>query len=289
MRFVPLHEMLRACVRRPWAIGGFDTLTLEMTQGIFDAAAAERSPLIIMCLPGFTPAADMPGLIAGIREEAERAGVPACLHYDHATTLDQVAQGLRLGISGAMIDGSTLPLEENIALTRQTVEMCHRVGVGVEAELGHVGFGAGYVAEGPAQAEVGRAFTRVDEAVRFVEETGVDALAVAVGTVHGLYKGRPEIDFERLASLRAALDIPLVLHGGSDNPEGDMQRAVAVGIDKINIWTDIRVPYLEAVRDYLQATPPQMGRPDHMGAAARDAVCRVASHKMQLFGSSGRA
>ena len=284
MSFIPVQQLLAACVRQPWAVGAYDTFNLEMTQGIVDAAVAERSPLIIMMLPGFMPAADWPGVIALIAAEAARADVPVALQMDHCTTLEQVAWGIRLGVSGVMLDASSLPFEQNVALTRRAVEMCHPVGVSVEAELGHVGYSTEKISDADSHARL----TRVDEAVRFVAETQVDALAVAVGTIHGLYRGKPVIDFDRLGALREALDIPLVLHGGSDTPDEDIQRAIATGVDKINIWTDVRVAYLRAVRDFLAATTLEGYAFEQLMAAARQSVCAAARQKMRVFGSAGK-
>jgi fructose-bisphosphate aldolase, class II len=285
MTFVPVHELLAACVRQPWAVGAYDTFNLEMTQGIVDAAVAEQSPLIIMMLPGFMPAADWPGVIATIAAEAARADVPVALQLDHCTTLEQVAWGIRLGVSGVMLDASSLPFEQNVVLTRRAVEMCHPVGLSVEAELGHVGYSTEKISDADSYARL----TRVDEAVRFVAETQVDALAVAVGTIHGLYRGRPEIDFDRIRALREALDIPLVLHGGSDTPDEDIQRAIATGVDKINIWTDVRVAYLRAVRDFLATATLEGYAFEQLMAAARQSVCAAARQKMRVFGSAGKA
>jgi fructose-bisphosphate aldolase, class II len=284
MTFVPVHELLAACVRQPWALGAYDTFNLEMTQGIVDAAVVERSPLIIMMLPGFMPAADWPGVLALIAAEAARADVPVALQMDHCTTIEQVAWGIRLGVSGVMLDASSLPFDQNVALTRRAVEMCHHVGVSVEAELGHVGYSTEKVSDADSHARL----TRVDEAVRFVAETQVDALAVAVGTIHGLYRGKPVIDFDRLRGLREALDIPLVLHGGSDTPDEDVQRAIATGVDKINIWTDVRVAYLRAVRDFLATTTLEGYAFEQLMAAARQSVCAAARQKMRVFGSAGK-
>ena len=156
MTFVPVHELLATCVRQPWAVGAYDTFNLEMTQGIVDAAVAERSPLIIMMLPGFMPAADWPGVIAMIAAEAAhaRASIPVALQLDHCTTLEQVAWGIRLGASGVMLDASSLPFEQNVALTRRAVAMCHPVGVSVEAELGHVGYSTEEISDADSHAAI---------------------------------------------------------------------------------------------------------------------------------------
>ena len=184
-----------------------------------------------------------------------------------------------------MLDASNLPFEENAALTRRAVEMCHAAGVSVEAELGHVGYSSEKISADDGDARL----TGVDEAVRFVAETQVDALAVAVGTIHGLYRGKPVIDFGRLRRLREALDIPLVLHGGSDTPDETIQRAIAVGVDKINIWTDVRLAYLRAVSDTLAATPLEACRFEKIMASARTSVCSATRQKMRVFGSAGKA
>jgi ketose-bisphosphate aldolase len=285
MTFVPVHEMLAACVRQPWAVAAFDTFNLEMTQGIVDAAVAEQSPLLLLMLPGFMPKADWPGVVEMIRAETARASIPIALQLDHCTTLEQAAWGIKLGVSGVMLDASSLPFRENVALTRRTVEMCHLAGVSVEAELGHVGHSGERLSEADSKARL----TRVDEAVRFVAETGVDSLAVAVGTIHGLYRGKPDIDFDRLRALREALAIPLVLHGGSDTPDGDMQRAIATGVDKINIWTDVRLAYLRAVQDFLAVGPLETRQFEKMMTVVRYSVCDAAQQKMRVFGSSGKA
>jgi ketose-bisphosphate aldolase len=184
-----------------------------------------------------------------------------------------------------MLDASGLPFRENVALTRRAVEMCHLAGVSVEAELGHVGHSGEKLSEADSKARL----TRVDEAVRFVAETGVDALAVAVGTIHGLYRGKPDIDFDRLRALRAALAIPLVLHGGSDTPDEDMRRAIATGVDKINIWTDVRLAYLRAVQDFLAVGPLETRQFEKMMTVIRSGVCGAARQKLRAFGSSGKA
>lgn len=287
MTFVPVHELLAVCVRQPWALAAFDTFNLEMTQGIVDAAVTERSPLLLLMLPGFMSKADWPGVVEMIRAETARAraSIPVALQLDHCTTLEQVAWGIRLGVSGVMLDASGLPFRENVALTRQAVEMCHLAGISVEAELGHVGHSGEKLSEADSAARL----TRVDEAVRFVAETGVDALAVAVGTIHGLYRGKPVIDFDRLRALRDALDIPLVLHGGSDTPDADMQRAIATGVDKINIWTDVRLAYLRAAQEFLAAGPLETRPFERMMTVVRTGVCAAARQKLRVFGSSGKA
>jgi fructose-bisphosphate aldolase, class II len=282
--FRTMGEILRPCVGQGWAVGAYDTCTLETTQAILDAAAADEAPTILMIYPGHTPQADWRTLARLIAAEVERAGVPAALVLDHAKSLDQVEYALTLGFSGIMIDASLAPLEDNIALTRQAVELAHAWDVSVEAELGHVGTGEDVLSEDEQAAHL----TRVDEAERFAAETGVDALAVSIGTVHGLYRGTPKLDFERLAQLQAVCPIPLVLHGGSDTPDADLHRAIELGIAKINVWTDVRLPYLRVLREQLDG-PVEKVDIHTAFSAARTAAYQVVRQKNRLFGAAGKA
>ncbi len=284
MKYLTLAQILQPCVGKDWAVGAYDTCDLETTQAIVDAAAADHAPAILMIYPGHQPETTWPALTRIITAELERTGIPAALVLDHAKTLSQIECALELGFSGVMIDASLAPLEQNIEITRRAVELAHAKGASVEAELGHVGVGQEVVSEEQRRAHL----TRVDEATRFVAETGVDALAVSVGTLHGLYRGKPQLDFERLAQLRAACQIPLVLHGGSDTPEQDVRRAIEIGIDKINIWTDVRVAFLRALKEALAGPIETVEVYDAM-AAARKAASEVARQKNRLFGSAGKA
>jgi fructose-bisphosphate aldolase, class II len=284
MKYLSMAEILQPCVGQDWAIGAYDTCNLEITQAIVDAAAADLAPVIIMVYPHHTPQPEWPTLLRIIESEVERARIPAALVLDHAKTIDQIECALELGFSGVMIDASLAPLAENIALTRRAVELAHAQGVSVEAELGHVGDGQAVVSEELQHVYL----TRVDEAERFVSETGVDALAVSIGTLHGLYRGTPHLDFDRIAKLRAACPIPLVLHGGSDTPDADIRRAIETGIDKINIWTDVRIPFLQALKEKLDGPVQKIEVKDAL-APARAAATEVIRQKNKLLGSAGKA
>lgn len=284
MKFLTMAEILQPCVGQDWAIGAYDTCNLEITQAIVDAAAADRAPAIIMIYPHHTPQDSWPTLVRLIEAEVERTRIPAALVLDHAKTLDQIECALELGFSGVMIDASLKPFGENVELTRRAVELAHARGVSVEAELGHVGQGEEVLSEDQQHAHL----TRVDEAERFVKETGVDALAVSIGTLHGLYRGKPKLDFERISQLRAACPIPLVLHGGSDTPDADLRRAIELGIDKINIWTDVRIPFLQALKDTLESPIRSLEVSDALGAA-RAAAAEVIRQKNRLLGAAGKS
>jgi fructose-bisphosphate aldolase class II len=284
MKFLSMTQILQPCVGQGWAVGGYDTCNLEITQAIVDAAAADQAPAIIMIYPGHTPQAEWPTLARIIESEVERAHVPAALVLDHAKTLDQIQTALDLGFSGVMIDASLSPLDQNIALTRRAVELAHAQGASVEAELGHVGQGQDDLSADQQQSHL----TRADEAKRFVQETGVDALAVSIGTLHGLYRGTPQLDFDRLAQIRSVCPIPLVLHGGSDTPDQDLRRAIEIGIAKINIWTDVRIPFLQSVKETLSGPIEKIEVHDAF-AAARAAATTVVRRKNQLLGATGKA
>lgn len=284
MKFLSMTHILQPCVGQDWAVGAYDTCNLEITQAIVDAAAADQAPVIIMIYPHHTPQAEWPTLIRIIESEVERARVPVALVLDHAKTLDQIKAALDLGFSGVMIDASLLPLDQNIALTRQAVELAHAHGVSVEAELGHVGQSDDQLSADEQHAHL----TRADEAERFVKETGVDALAVSIGTLHGLYRGTPKLDFERIARIRSVCPIPLVLHGGSDTPDQDLRRAIEIGIDKINIWTDVRLPFLRTLKETLDGPIEKIEVRDAM-SAARAAASEIIRRKNRLLGAVGKA
>ncbi len=279
-----MTEILQPCVGQGWAVGAYDTCNLETTQAILDAAAADEAPTILMIYPSDTPQTDWRTMVCLIAAEVERTGVPAALVLDHAKSLDQVEYALALGFSGVMIDGSLSPLDQNIALTRRAVELAHAKGVSVEAELGHVGTGDDVLSDDEQRAHL----TRVDEAERFVVETGVDALAISIGTLHGLYRGTPKLDFEQLERLQAVCPIPLVLHGGSDTPDQDLRRAIELGIAKINVWTDVRLPFLRVLRQALDGPVEQVDIHKAL-TAARTAAYQVVRQKNQIFGAAGKA
>ncbi len=284
MKFLTLAEILQPCVGQGWAVGAYDTCNLEITKAIADAAAADQAPAIIMIYPNHIPLSELPSLKRNIEAEVERAQIPVALVLDHAKTIDQIEHAIALGFSGVMIDASLAPLEENIALTRRAVEIAHAKGVSVEAELGHVGQGDQIDSANQPQAYL----TRVEEAERFLSETGVDALAVSIGTLHGLYRGTPKLDFERLAQLRKSCTIPLVLHGGSDTPDSDIRRAIETGIDKINIWTDVRIPFLQDMKKTLEGPIEKIEISD-LYRSAQMVATDVIQKKNRLLGSAGKA
>src|SRR5690554_5110562 len=238
------NELLLQAQKNKYAIGAFNVNNMEIIQAIISAAEELNSPVILQASQGGIKYAGI-DYIAGLGKIAGRnANVPVALHLDHGTDFDQVMLCLRHGFSSVMIDGSRFPLEENIAFTKRVVDIAHTLGVSVEAELGKIGGTEDHIVVDEREAT----FTDPDEAKRFVEETGVDSLAIAVGTAHGVYKGEPKIDFDRIKAIRSKVDVPLVLHGSSGVPYEALKKAVSLGICKINIDTDLRISFTDGVR-----------------------------------------
>jgi fructose-bisphosphate aldolase class II len=279
-----LSAILADCRRDRWAVPAFDVINMETVRAVFDGSAAERAPVILMVYPNHTPQDQWPGLVAFARAEIDRTGVPASFHLDHGSRLEQVHAAIEAGFSSVMIDASRLPLDENIARTREVVELAHSAALSVEAELGHVGMGEEELSD---EEWTGR-LTRPEDAARFVKETGVDALAVAIGTVHGLYRGVPRLDFERLYALEAAVSVPLVLHGGSGTPDRDVQRAVQHGICKVNIWTEVAIAFTATLQQELSPPPTECRLPDAL-AKAEETARHIVRQKILLLGANGKA
>mgnify|MGYP000468802987 CR=1 FL=1 len=281
---VDAASLLRQAARGGWAVGAFNCNNMEILQAIIRAAEAENAPVIVQASQGAIKYAGLEYIAAMALYAARAARVPVAVHLDHGTSFEQVVRCLRAGFTSVMIDGSHLPLGDNIALTRRVVEVARPVGVSVEAELGRIGG-----AEDDISVEEREAFfTDPDEAAYFVRETQVDSLAVAIGTVHGRYKGTPRLDFERLRRIRALVDIPLVLHGSSGVPDDAIREAIVCGISKVNIDTDIRQAFVETLRRALAEAPDEID-PRKVLGPARDAATAVIRGKIRLFGSSGRA
>lgn len=277
---MPLQSMvpmLKAAQAGKYAVGMFDVHTLEGILGVLDAAAELRSPVMLAPMGMNRRAA-----VAMIRELADRIPVPVAIELDHGRDFANVMDAIAAGFTDVMLDVSTRPYAENVALTKQVAEAAHLAGLGVEGEIGHVGRGDAYDKTDELQA----GFTRPEEAVSFVAETGVDSLAVAIGSAHGVYKGEPKLEFERLQAIRAAVDVPLVLHGGSGIPDADFQKAVSLGICKVNIYTAMALAAVDAIRGKLQN--PSV-RYMELGRAAQEAIKDVVKHHMQVFGSDGKA
>ncbi len=282
MGLVNLREMLSDADTQRYAVGAFNVVNLESLQAILEAAVEKRSPVILNIAEVHFKYIDLESISPVIQRAAEQVPVPVALHLDHGIHFETIVRALRCGFTSVMFDGSTLPYEENVQATRDVVRMAHAVGVTVEAELGHVGGEEGGT-EG-AQSDPAL-YTDPDQAADFVKKTGVDALAVAIGSAHGLYKRKPKLDFERLVQIKDATGIPLVLHGGSGIPNEDFRKAIELGICKINVFTEMSQSATRQIKDKLQKDPDFFSFPDLM-LMAREAIKETVMEKMDIFGSS---
>lgn len=284
MSLYTVAELARDAEANQYAVGAFNVNNMEIVQAIIQAAVEERSPVILQASQGALRYAGIEYVSALARVAASAVNVPVALNLDHGTSFEQVVQCIRHGFSAVMIDGSKLPYAENVALVRRVVEVAHAAGVSVEAELGRIGGTEDDIRVADREASM----TDPEEAKRFVEETGVDLLAVAIGTAHGVYHGEPRLDFARLEEIDRLVEIPLVLHGASGVPDEAIRRAVRSGVDKINIDTELRLAFAGALRRVL-AADEKVFDPREILKPAREAMKEVVREKMRLFGSSGRA
>ncbi|AGA70848.1 fructose-1,6-bisphosphate aldolase, class II [Desulfitobacterium dichloroeliminans LMG P-21439] len=284
MSLVSMAELLQEAQRGHYAVGAFNCNNMEIVQAIVGAAEAEKSPVIVQASQGAIKYAGIEYIAAMTSLAAEKASVPVALHLDHGTSFAQVMSCVRNQFTSVMIDGSKLSLEENIALTNKVIEAVRPLGVSVEAELGKIGGTEDDITVSEKEA----LFTDPNEAERFVKETAVDALAIAIGTAHGQYKGVPQLDFDRLAEIRKRVNAPIVLHGSSGVPDEAIQRAISLGVCKVNIDTNIREAFVTAARKAMTDNPREID-PRKMLGPAREATIEIIREKIRLFGSSGKA
>ncbi|MFA5535993.1 MAG: class II fructose-1,6-bisphosphate aldolase [Bacillota bacterium] len=284
MALVTLTELMEKAEAGKYAVGAFNCNNMEIVQAIVEAAEEEESPVIVQASQGAIKYAGLAYITAMTKLAAARVSVPVALHLDHGTSFEQVVQCIREGFSSVMIDGSKLALEDNIVLTNKVMEVARSVGVSVEAELGKIGGTEDDISVSDREATM----TDPQEAKYFVEQTKVDALAVAIGTAHGQYRGIPELDFERLIKIKELVDIPIVLHGSSGVPDEALRRAVELGVRKINIDTNIREAFVKGVRRVLEENPKEIDPRKILGPAKAE-MKAIIREKIRLFGSSGKA
>lgn len=280
---VSLKSILSAAKAGRYAVGAFNCLSIEHARGVIKAAEEHNSPVILQIAEVQFPYAPMELMAPVFLRLAESASVPVCVHLDHGLSYETCARAVQLGFSSVMIDSSCLPFEENIEEARKVVRMASGAGVDVEAELGHVG-DAGTADEGHISEDV---FTRVQDAVEYIDRTGIDALAIAIGNLHGKYIATPELNIGRLKEISAVTSCPLVLHGGSGTSEEDFKACVHNGICKINVATSLQIAVTDAVTKYLKDSP----NPNYidMKGIIEEATARAAFYHMDLFESVGKA
>lgn len=281
MSLVNLAEILAPANSQQYAVGAFDVFSVEMASGVIRAAEETKSPVILAYVEAFDSLVPMESYIAFLRELAKQASVPVCIHLDHATNLGIIQRAITSGFSSVMIDASDKSFEENVGITAKVVDLCKPLGISVESELGHVAGNEGMYADDTG------VYTEVESAKEFVVRTGVDALAVAIGTIHGVYKSTPILSFDRCAQIKAATNqLPLVIHGGSGLSDEDFKKVIAAGINKVNIFTDLTIAALDALRGSdLSGKLPYFA----LGLQVTDAIKQAATAKLQRFGCIGKA
>ncbi|WP_453992946.1 class II fructose-bisphosphate aldolase [Bacillus nitroreducens] len=285
MPLVSMKEMLEKAKAEGYAVGQFNLNNLEFTQAILQAAQEENSPVILgvsegagRYMGGFNTVVAM---VEGLMEDYNIT-VPVAIHLDHGSSFESCAKAIHAGFTSVMIDASHHPFEENVAITSKVVELAHFHGVSVEAELGTVGGQEDdVIAEGVIYADV-------NECVELVNRTGIDCLAPALGSVHGPYKGEPNLGFKEMEEIGQKTGLPLVLHGGTGIPLKDIQKSISLGTAKINVNTENQIASAKAVRETLAAKPEEYDPRKYLGPA-RDAIRETVKGKMREFGSSGRA
>lgn len=284
MALVAVTELLEKAERGKYAVGAFNANNMEIVQAIVKAAELEKAPVIMQASQGAIKYAGLEYITGIVRIAAENVDVPVALHLDHGTDFEQIVKCVRSGFTSVMYDGSQLPLEENIAMTNKVLEIARPIGVSVEAELGKIGGTEDDVHVDEKDA----LYTNPEEARHFVEKTGVESIAIAIGTAHGQYKGEPQLDFDRLVAIRQLVNIPIVLHGSSGVPDEAITKAISLGVCKINIDTNIREAFVGRMRQEMEKNPNEID-PRKLLGPAREATTEIIREKIRLFGSSGMA
>ena len=283
---VNLNDVLIPAKKGGYGVGLFNAVNVEMARAVIETAEALKAPVIVGTAEVLTPAMSLERVAEYLIPMAQKASVPVCVHFDHGLTFEMCMEALKLGYKSVMYDCSTDTYEDNVAKVAEMVKICHGFGATVEGELGHVGDNEGS-AEGDSHlVDPSAFFTDVNLAKDFVDRTGVDALAVAVGNAHGDYKFPPKLDFQRIRDIAERTGVPLVLHGGSGLSDEDFRTAIKEGICKVNIFTDIDKAGKAGIEEGLAAGAKSM-----MGLIPYEiaAMKKVVANKMELFGSIGRA
>ena len=282
---IPFREITRDALQRHYAVGAFNCLSVENVMGAVAAAEELHSPIILQLAEVQFPEAPMELMAPVFLRAARDAKVPVAVHLDHGRSIETCIRAVREGFTSVMFDGAELPFEENAEQTRLVVRLAHAAGVDVEAELGRVG-DTGFGGEGTAAAAAD-VFTDVEESARFIARTGTDALAIAIGNLHGRYTATPRLNLARLREIHARNAVPLVLHGGSGTSEEDFKACIRNGICKINVATAIQIAAAEAVAEYLA----RGGSPGYIGIKRRiiEASQRAVAEHIRLFESDGKA
>ena len=276
---VNLNEVLKKAQKEKYAVGLFNTTDTDMLQAVIEAAEESNSPVILGTAEVLLPYGELKLIAPSVIAAAKRASVPVLVHYDHGLTFERCLEALQLGFSSVMFDGSAKAYGQNIEETKEIVKIAHAFGASVEGEIGHVG----EAAQGDESLE--NMYTTVAEAKEYLENTGVDALAVAIGSAHGVYKKKPKLNIARLREIAGAVSVPLVLHGGSGLSDDDFKNTIREGIAKVNIFTDLCLAGERAMKDGAEKKLGYLETRNLKVEYIKEAV----KHKMSLFGSVNKA
>jgi len=284
MPLVTTKELLEKAMREKYAVGAFNANNIEMVQAIIEAAEEESAPVILQASQGAIKYAGLENITAIVKNAAAMAKIPIALHLDHGTDYEQNVKCLRIGFTSLMFDGSKLPYGENVSITRKVVEMGHAVGVPVEGEIGKIGGTEDHITVSEVEAEM----TEPEEALRFAKDTGVDSLAVAVGSVHRMKKKEAKLDHERIKKIAELVKIPLVLHGSSGVMDDEMKKGIKEGLCKINVATQLNMAFVEGMRKALNEKPEEVD-PRKILSLSKELLKKVVKDRIRVFGCSGKA
>ena len=282
MALVTTKQMLINAQKDNYAVGAFNVENMEMVMAVVEAAEELNSPVIMQTTPSTVKYADVEFFLANAKVAAEKANVPIAMHLDHGNSFELAIKAFRAGYTSVMIDGSHSSFEENIELTKSVVDVCNCANIPVEAELGKVGGKEDDLDGGDG------IYTDPEEAKQFVEKTGVDSLAVAIGTAHGVYKGEPKLDIDRLSEIRQVVDIQLVLHWTSGVPDETVEKCIERGICKVNYATDLRIAFSKGVKEVLDKNPDTID-PKKYSSLGREYVKEYVKSKILVCKSNNKA
>ena len=284
MKILSTREMLKKAQREGYAVPAFNIHNLETLEVVVETAAELKSPVILAGTPSTIEYAGGEFIVAMAEAAAEKYNIPIAIHLDHFEVIDEIKHFVDLGFRSTMIDASHAPFEENIETVKKVVEYAHKYDATVEAELGRLGGQE----DDLIVDEKDTKYTNPKQAKEYVERTGIDSLAVAIGTAHGLYHGESKLDFDRLKEIRDMVDVPLVLHGASDIPDELIKKAISLGICKVNVATDLKIPFSDAVKKYFIENPDANDPRKYM-TPGKEAMKKVVAHKIMVCGSNDKA
>ena len=287
---VSMKEMLFDAKKNRYALPAFDISNYEMLRAVLETCEEERSPALLMALGVDLEGRGLVLMASMVKALSAHFDIPVCFHLDHAKDLEFIKAACDAGFSSVMFDGSTLPFDENARLTRSVTDYAHPIGVTVEAELGHVGNAfVGNPYDHALDEDPETSLTAPEEAARFIELTQADALAVAIGTAHGVYKKTPRLRIDRLDAIASVCSCPLVLHGGSGTPEVQLREAIAHGISKINIFSDVLCALNGGLADTVKKMENPATWPCFVFSESRKRMKEIVREKLRSFGSAGKA